>query len=165
MNFHQCNMTIHNWMECYNLTWELDDDDPLEINIPESKGIYTLEGVFISTDQFLKPLKIKKVNIGLVENLKFSNIGDYSDEEAMGNITDLLHEFQYLFPTNFSEMKGIVGNIGELKIPLRFDEKPVKQWSYRLNSCYKEKFKYELKWMLEEGVIEPQVHSKREAAM
>ena len=33
-NFHQCNMTIHNWMHCYNLMGELDDDDPIEINIP-----------------------------------------------------------------------------------------------------------------------------------
>ena len=35
-NFHQCNMTVHNWMECYNITGELEDDDPLEINIPKS---------------------------------------------------------------------------------------------------------------------------------
>ena len=27
--FHQCTMTVHNWMECYNITIELDDDDLL----------------------------------------------------------------------------------------------------------------------------------------
>ena len=42
------------------------------------------------------------------------------------NITDLLHEFQDLFPTKFSEMKGIVGDLNEMKIPLKPDDKPVK---------------------------------------
>ena len=45
----------------------------------------------------------------------------------MGKIIDLLHEFQDLFPTIFFEMKGIVGDLGEMKIPLRPDAKPVKQ--------------------------------------
>ena len=62
-------------MQFYNITWEADDDDPLKINIPKSEGIHTVEGVVITTDQFLKQLKIKKVNIGSVENLKFANIG------------------------------------------------------------------------------------------
>ena len=53
------------------------------------------------------------------------NIGDYWDEETMGNITDLFHEFQDLFPTKFSEMKGILGDLGEMKIPLKLDAKPV----------------------------------------
>ena len=44
MNFHQCTMTVHNWMECYNIMGEPDDDDPLEINIPESKGMRAVEG-------------------------------------------------------------------------------------------------------------------------
>ena len=51
----------------------------------------------------------------------------------MEKITDLLHEFQDLFPTKFSEMKGILGDLGEMKIPLKPDAKPVKQWSYLLN--------------------------------
>ena len=67
----------------------------------------------MSSDQFLSPLKIKKVNIGSSENPKFANIGDYWDDETMGKITDLLHEFQDLFPTKFSEMKGIVEDLGE----------------------------------------------------
>ena len=75
-NFHQCNMTIHNWMECYSLTREPNDDDPIEIDIPESEGIRKVEGYAITTDQFLKPLKIKNVNIGSEENPKFSNNGD-----------------------------------------------------------------------------------------
>ena len=64
-------------MECYNVTGELNDDDPLDIKIPNTEGMRAVEGFGISSDQFLSPLKIKKVNIGLPENPKFTNIGDY----------------------------------------------------------------------------------------
>ena len=52
-------------------------------------------------------------------------------------------------------MKGIVSNLGEMKIPLRPDAKLVKQRPYRLNPRYKAKVKAELDRMLEAGVIEP----------
>ena len=48
-------------------------------------------------------------------------------------IIELLHEFQYLFPTKFSEMKGILGDLGEMKIPLKQDAKPIRQWPYFMN--------------------------------
>ena len=41
-------------------------------------------------------------------------------------------------------MKGIVGDLGEMNIPLRPDAKLVKKWPYKLNPCYKEKFKAKL---------------------
>ena len=100
------------------------DDDSTDINIPESKGTCAVEGSGISSDQFLKPLKIKKVNIGTPENPKFTNIGDYWDEETVMKITDLMLEYQELFPTKFLDLKGIVGDLGEMKIPLRLDAKP-----------------------------------------
>ena len=59
-------------------------------------------------------MKIKKVNIGFLENPKFSNIGDYWDEETVAKIKDLLHEYQHLFPTNVLDMKGILGDLGEM---------------------------------------------------
>ena len=43
-------MTIHHWMECYNITGEPDDGDPLEINIPKSKGMPAVEGAGMCTD-------------------------------------------------------------------------------------------------------------------
>ena len=63
-----------------------------------------MDGFGISNDQFLRPLKIKKVNIGSRGNPKFANIGDYWDEENLGKITYLLHEFQNLFPNIFLEI-------------------------------------------------------------
>ena len=127
-------------MAFYNLDGD-PDDDLTNINIPESEGTHAVEGSGILGDQFLKSLKINKVNIGSLEYPKFANIGDYWDEETVTKNTDLLHEYQDLFPTNFSEMKGIVSDLGEMKIPLRPDAKPSKQQLYRLNPRYKEKIK------------------------
>ena len=100
-NSHQCSATIQQWMACYNLAGDADDD-PTNINIMESEGTHEVEGSGISSVQFLKPLKIKKVNIGSPENPKFANIGDYWDEETVVKITVLLHECQDLFSTKFS---------------------------------------------------------------
>ena len=51
-------------------------------------------------------------------------------------------------------MKGIIGDLGEMKIPLNPDAKPVKQRPYRLNLRYKQKVKAELEKMLDTGIIE-----------
>ena len=73
-----------------------------------------------------KLLKIIKVNIGTEENQKFASVGDYWDEETMAKIMDLQHAFQDLFPAKFSEMKGILGDLGEMKILLKPYTKLVK---------------------------------------
>ena len=78
-------------------------------------------------DPMNHPLNIRKFNIGIEENAKFASVGDYWDEETMAKITDLLHEFQFLFPIKFSEMKGILGDLGEMKIPLKPNAKNVRQ--------------------------------------
>ena len=72
-------------------------------------------------------MKIKEVHIGSPKNPNFANIGDYWDNEAVAKIVDLLHEYQNLLPTNFSEMRGIVRELGEMKIPLRLGTKSSKQ--------------------------------------
>ena len=95
---------------------EPDDDDPLDVNILEFEATHAVEGFGISSDQFLNPLKVKKINIGSPKNPKFSNIGDYWDEDTVRNIMELLHEFEDLFPKKFSKMKGIVGELGEMNI-------------------------------------------------
>lgn len=72
----------------------------------------------------------------------------------MGHITDLLQEYQDLFPTKFTEMKGILGDLGVMRIPLKEGAKPVKQHPYRLNPRYKEKVRQDLDKMIEDGIIE-----------
>ena len=59
-------------------------------------------------------------------------MGYYWDGEIVNKVTGLLHEYQELFPTNFSYMKGIVGDLGVTKIPLKRYAKPIKQRPYRL---------------------------------
>jgi hypothetical protein len=66
-----------------------------------------------------------------------ASIGDYWDEQTLERITKLLREYNDLFPTTFTEMKGISGELGEMKIPLRSDARPIKQRPYRLNPIYK----------------------------
>ena len=51
-------------MECYNVIGEINDDDPLDQYIPDSEGTHAVEGFGISSDKFLNPLKVNKVNIG-----------------------------------------------------------------------------------------------------
>ena len=126
-NFYQSSATIQHWMECYNVTGKPNDDEPCDIKIPEFEDTHMVEGSGVSSDMFPNPLKIKKVNIGSSENSKFANIRDYWDDKNVKNIIDLLHELQDLFPTNFFEVKGIVGDLGEMKIPLRPNANLVKQ--------------------------------------
>jgi hypothetical protein len=58
-------------------------------------------------EDYAAPLNIKKVNIGIVENLKMASIGDYWDNQTVERITELLCEYTELFPRKFSEMKGL----------------------------------------------------------
>jgi hypothetical protein len=88
-------------------------------------------------------------------NTKLANVGDYWDDDTISKITKLLHEYQDFFPTKFTDMKGIKGPMGDMKIPLKEDARHVKQRPYRLNPKYKKKVKNELDRMLEVGIIEP----------
>jgi hypothetical protein len=58
-----------------------------------------------------------------------------------------------LFPKTFSELKGIKGVMGEMKIELKLGSKPVKHRPYHLNLRVKNKFKKEINKMLEAGLI------------
>ena len=92
-------------MTCYNLFGEPEDDDELwNVNIPESEGSCNVPSPDISMDSMSHPLKIQKFNIGMEENPKFANVGDYWDDETLAKIMNLLHEFHDLFLTQFSEM-------------------------------------------------------------
>ena len=73
----------------------------------------------------------------------------------MGKITDLLDKLRYLFPTKFLEMKGIIYNMGEMNIPLKWDARPLKQRPYGLNTRYKEKVNTKLDQLLDAWINEP----------
>ena len=65
-----------------------------------------------------------------------------------------------MFPTKFSELKGIIGDLGVMNIPLKPDVNPVKKITYSLNPMYKQKVNVELDKIIEVGIIEPVEESK-----
>ena len=141
-------------MECYNFTVDDKEEDPHNVNIPESEGSCDVQGPALEIPKIIENVKIKKVNIGMEANPKFASIGDYQDDESVGHIADLLQEYQDLFPMKFTEMKGILGDLEVMRIPLKIDVKPIKQCPYRLNPGYKEKVRQELDKMIAVGMFE-----------
>jgi hypothetical protein len=139
---------------CYNINAD-EGDDPRNVNIAETEGQRDIEGPRVKIPFIGQPIKIKKVNIGTEKAPKLANIGYYWDDATLDKIIELLHEYHDLFPTKFTDMKGIKGPMGEMKIPLKPDAIPVKKRPYRLNPKYKKKVKIELDRMLEVGIIEP----------
>jgi hypothetical protein len=103
-----------------------------------------VEGPGIELPFIGHPIKIKKVNIGIEQTLNLANVGDYWDVATIDKIAELLHEYQDLFQTKFTDMKGIKGPMGEMRIPLKPNARPFKQRPYGLNPKYKEKVKIEL---------------------
>ena len=89
-------------MECYNFTTK-EDDDPRNVNIPESEGSHNAQGPVLEIPEVTEKVRTKKVNIGTDTNPKMASIGDYWDDETVGHIADLLQEYQDLFPTKFTE--------------------------------------------------------------
>jgi hypothetical protein len=114
-----------------------------------------VEGPSLESEKKFVPIKVKKVNIGTTENPKMTSTGDYWDEQTVERITELLCEYIDLFPTTFIEMKGIAGELGEMKIPLKHEAKYFRQRPYRLNPIYKQKVKEKIDRMLEVSIIEP----------
>ena len=49
-HLNQHGTTIQHWMECYNVTGEPDDDDPLNVKIGDFEVTCTVEGFYISSD-------------------------------------------------------------------------------------------------------------------
>jgi hypothetical protein len=160
-NAHKESVTIHELLECYNVTEEdQEEDDPRNVQVPETEGECDIVCLALESNRYVNPLRVCKVNIDTKEKLKFANIGDYWNDETVENIADLLRKYQDLFSTTFSEMKGIAGELGEMKIPLKPYSKPVRQRPCRLNPKCKEKVKAELDRMIESGIIEPVAESE-----
>lgn len=74
-------------------------------------------------------------------------------------VANLLREYQDLFPTKVTDLKGTVGDLGMMQITLNPDTKPVKQRPYHLNWKYKEKVHIELDKILVARIIEPMEES------
>jgi len=83
------------------------------------------------------------------------SIRDYWDDETVSEVAALLKEYAYadLFPQNLTEMKG--GGLGEIRIELKPDAKPIRKRPYRMNPIRKEKVQEEINKMLVARFIFP----------
>ena len=69
------------------------------MQVPDTEGERDVVGPELESNAYVNPLRVIKVNIGMKERPKFTNIGDYWNDETIENITYLLHKYQYLFST------------------------------------------------------------------
>jgi hypothetical protein len=113
-----------------------------------------VEGPPLESKVIVVPIKVKKLDIGTVENSKMASIGNHWDEQTVDRIIELLREYSDLFPMTFTKIKGIAGELGEMKIPLKLEARPIRQRPYRLNPIYKQKVRAEINRMLEARIIE-----------
>jgi hypothetical protein len=91
---------------CYNINVD-EDNDHRKVNIIETKDQRDGEGPEVELPFIGQPIKIKKINIGTYKTPKLADVGDYWDVSTIEKITELLHEYQDLLPTKFTDMKGI----------------------------------------------------------
>ena len=75
------------------------------------------------------------------------------DDAVVDKVVELLCEYHDLFPMNFFDLKGIIGDLGVMKITLKLDTKPIKQIPYHLNPRYKKRVHAELDKMLVTRII------------
>ena len=93
-------------------------------------------------------IKIKEVNIAKDGPPKMARIEDYWSEEQTTKIVDLLKEYHDVFARDYKDLKGLVKEMGEMKIYLFPEATPVKKRPYKLAHKYKEIVKTEIDNML-----------------
>ena len=82
-------------------------------------------------------VKTKEIEISNDNRQKMARIGDYWSEEQTIEIVDLLREFQDVFAQDYKDLKGLVAEMGEMKIDIKPDAQPIKKKPYKLAHKYK----------------------------
>ena len=98
-------------------------------------------------------MKTKEFDISNDDRPKMAKIGDYWSEEQTTEMVNLLKEFQDVFTRDYKYLKGIVHEMGEMKIDIKPNVQPVKKRAYKLVHKYKEIVKKEIDNMLATGII------------
>ena len=110
-------------------------------------------------------IKIKEFNISTEGQPKMAKIGDYWSEQQTIDIVNLLKEYQDVFSIYYKDLKGLIEEMGEMKINLILEAKPVKKRPYKLAHKYKDIVKMEIDNMLVAGIIYLVDQSKWEIPM
>ena len=66
-------------------------------------------------------VKTKEVDISNDDQPKIAKIGDYWNEQQTTEIVNLLREFQDVFVRDYKDLKGLVQEMGEMKIDTKPD--------------------------------------------
>ena len=66
-------------------------------------------------------VKTKEVDISNDDRPKLAKIGDYWNEQQTAEIVNLLREFQDVFAKDYKDLKGLVQEMGEMKIDTKLD--------------------------------------------
>ena len=83
-------------------------------------------------------MKTKEIDISNDDRPKLAKIGDYWNTQQTTEIVNLLREFQDVFARDYKDLKGLVQEMGEMKINTKPDVRPVKKRPYKLAHKYKE---------------------------
>jgi len=67
------------------VTTKEEEEEPRNINVPETKGHHVVEGPQVENPYISAPLKKRQVNIGTEDKPKFVKIGDYWDDATIEN--------------------------------------------------------------------------------
>ena len=98
-------------------------------------------------------IKIKEVNIANEGQPKMARIGDYLSDQQTTQIIDLLKEYQYVFARDYKDLKGLIEEIGEIKIDLLPEGTPIKKIPHKLAHKYKDIVKTKIDNMLTTRII------------
>ena len=110
-------------------------------------------------------VKNKEVAISNDDRPKMARMGDYWNEEKTTEIVNLLKEFQDFFAQDYKDLKGLVQEMGEMRIEIKPDARLIKKRPYKLAHKYKEIVKKEIDNMLAAGIIYPINQSEWEIPM
>jgi hypothetical protein len=68
---HRAVIIVHELLEYYNVSKEeYDEYDPRNVQVLEMEGEWAIEGLELESVAYTQPIKMRKVNIGMIENLK-----------------------------------------------------------------------------------------------
>lgn len=82
-------------------------------------------------------IKICEFDILNDDQPKISRLGNYLSYKQIAEFIDLLKEYQDISMHNYQYLKGLVKQMGEMKINLIPGENPIKKRPYKLAHKYK----------------------------
>ena len=101
----------------------------------------------------------RKFNIGTDKSLKYVNLGVDCTIEEVDQYISLFNEYIDVFSWTYDDLKSYDKIVFQHIIPLREEEKPVKQKIRMMNPKLKPLVKIELEKLKKEGIIYPIRHS------